>query len=95
MRTPEYERNNILEMEKCVPSDEHSTRFRDTLRYIISFVNTGREPPPYLACSYCLMVASVSSMVLLQRVLTDDTKKLRALSSVSPFLDRVRCVSAL
>ena len=33
---------------------------------------------PYLDISYCLTVAMVSSIVLLQRVFTDETKKLRA-----------------
>ena len=47
-------------------------------------------PHTYLAISYCLTVAMVSSMVLLQRVLTDDTKKLRALIKTCPFLVKLR-----
>ena len=59
-----------------------------------------RQPPesdnsPHLAISYCLMVISVSSMVLLQSVLMEETKKLSALSSVRPFLCSARWVVAL
>ena len=41
---------------------------------------------PYRAVSYCLTVNIVSSMVLLQSVLTDDTKKFKAKISCWPFL---------
>ena len=40
----------------------------------------------HLAVSYCLTVKMVSSMVLLQSVLTDDTKKFSAKMSCWPFL---------
>lgn len=49
----------------------------------------------YLAASYCLIVRRVSSIVLLHRVLTDETKKLRALSNVSPFFVKFLWVSEL
>ena len=38
----------------------------------------GEKQMSYLDISYCLTVAMVSSIVLLQRVFTDETKKLRA-----------------
>ena len=44
----------------------------------------------YLAISYCLTVAMVSSIVLLHRVLTEETKKLRALIRTWPFFVRFR-----
>ena len=49
----------------------------------------------YLAVSYCLTVAMVSSIVLLHKVLTELTKKFKALIKVCPFLVKVLCVSAL
>ena len=50
---------------------------------------------PYLAISYCLTVSIVSSMVLLHRVFTDETKKFSALIKVSPFLVKLFWVSEL
>lgn len=47
----------------------------------------------YLAHSYCLMVINVSSMVLLHKVLTEETKKLSAFKRLSPFFDKHFCVS--
>lgn len=49
----------------------------------------------YLAVSYCRMVISVSSIVLLHNVFTDDVKKFNAANSSSPFFVRLRCVSEL
>jgi len=42
----------------------------------------------YLAHSYCFMVINVSSIVLLHKVLTDETKKLSAFKRLSPFFDK-------
>ena len=50
---------------------------------------------PYLDISYCLTVAMVSSIVLLQRVFTDETKKLRADMRTWPFLVKFLWVSLL
>lgn len=41
------------------------------------------------------MVINVSSIVLLHRVLTEDTKKLRAFNNASPFLVKFLWVSEL
>jgi len=49
----------------------------------------------YLAVSYCLIVSKVSSIVLLHKVFTEETKKFKAPRSVSPFLVKFLCVSEL
>ena len=49
----------------------------------------------YLAVSYCRTVNNVSSIVLLQSVFTEETKKFKAPSNVSPFLVKFLWVSEL
>lgn len=57
--------------------------------------NISRIRIAYLAVSYCRTVSSVSSIVLLHKVFTEETKKFKAPRSVSPFLVKFLCVSEL
>ena len=66
------------------PMHKENTNYLSLSKYVTL------PPHTYLAISYCLTVAMVSSIVLLQRVLTDDTKKLRALIRTCPFLVKLR-----
>lgn len=89
----------------CSPNPFDMHRIRSCKEQQISFTHTHTQNTfqsqrelgavTHLANSYCRIVTKVSSMVLLHNVLTDDTKKVNAFNSNSPFLVRLRCVSEL